>query len=68
LIWELARVDDVDGDGVLDLAVGSIGATSASPCPEGCVHLAYLTTNGAVKVTQRSTLPAVAAVGYVYYI
>ena len=46
--YGLARIDDRNGDGVVDLAVSSIGERSSSPYPEGCVHLVQLTTAGAV--------------------
>jgi len=50
----LARIDDRnDDDGGVDLAMSSIGAYSLSPYPEGCVHLAHLTSSGDVTGTVR---------------
>mmetsp|Transcript_5032 Transcript_5032/g.6513 ORF Transcript_5032/g.6513 Transcript_5032/m.6513 type:complete len:757 (+) Transcript_5032:74-2344(+) len=37
-----ARIGDIDDDGYVDLAVSSIGETSTSPYPMGCVHLVYM--------------------------
>ena len=47
----LARIDDRNRDGVVDLAVSSIGRRSSSPYPEGCVHLVHLTSSGDVTGT-----------------
>lgn len=40
--YAVAAVNDVDGDGVQDLAVSSIGQYTDSPYPEGAVHIIAL--------------------------
>eukprot|EP00615_Pteridomonas_danica_P004289 CAMPEP_0114360376 /NCGR_PEP_ID=MMETSP0101-20121206/23815_1 /TAXON_ID=38822 ORGANISM="Pteridomonas danica, Strain PT" /NCGR_SAMPLE_ID=MMETSP0101 /ASSEMBLY_ACC=CAM_ASM_000211 /LENGTH=830 /DNA_ID=CAMNT_0001504577 /DNA_START=74 /DNA_END=2564 /DNA_ORIENTATION=+ len=44
----VAKIDDVNSDGIQDVAVSSIGQMDYSPYPEGAVHLVSLTTDGEV--------------------
>lgn len=48
----LANMGDLDGDGVVDLAVGAAG-DSASVSQGGAVHVLYLNSNGTVKSSLR---------------
>ena len=51
---------DFDGDGVLDLAIGSPGEDNDA----GAVHVAYLHSNGTIKNTTKISDPKYAGFGY----
>jgi len=48
----VATIGDLDGDGVLDLAVGAPGDDDAQP-DEGAVYILFLNPNGTVKAQQK---------------
>ena len=59
--WAVSCLDDLDGDGVVDLAVGAIGDDDGGPPSSGlvgygAVWILFLNSNGTVKSHQKISL------------
>ena len=46
------NIGDLDGDGVVDMAVGGIGG-NASPSYRGFLHIHFMNTDGSIKSTTK---------------